>query len=247
VQAFDPESSRFRQASDAGRRRSCLALLLSLVAAAAILVGSGEQASAIDLDEGIYRNAALGIRMPIPPRWKLYRMSGYPSLLAILVHDDGTATLSLSVTLSRPGEKLAALVAEERRGLGAVGIEVESDQAKVLLGKKVIEVVGRQRATGKKLTLLYHQQGIQILILTLCDPLAGSGGHARDLQEILAYLTVEEQNTEGTGGAGRTEPQEIQTRPSEKEGSPDAAPASMPSRTKGPPIDTDIPDDLPEL
>jgi hypothetical protein len=231
--------------------KGCLLLLSFLVA----LFAGARSGHCLDLDSGVYQNASLGLRMPIPSRWRLYRTTGYPSILAILVHEDGSSTLALSTAASRPGQSLAALAAEEAKGLAAVGMTAERIQPRVYFGKKVIEIEARFASGGQKLTLLYHQKGIQIFILTLCAP-AGRPEYAQDLQEVLAYLTIGEAESAESVESRAVKSREVETRSrSGSASAPSSAPATAPSPsskpTRGPaplpPTGPELPDDLPEL
>jgi hypothetical protein len=77
----------------------------------------------LDLEEGVFTEPSLGLRLPLLEGWRPSTQTGYPGLL-LLLQREGGARIVVGGGELRPGQVLASLAAENVTALSALGMTV---------------------------------------------------------------------------------------------------------------------------
>jgi len=140
---------------------------------------------AADFDNSTYLNRPLGIRLEVPEGWTLTQQTGYPSILALLLHD--AVSLSLSIAHGTGGN-LERLARENIVGMRATGLRVSSSRRTTVRGKAAwqLDLTDRRGKIGVRQLYLAHES--VGLIVTLVSPLAQFKDHLFDLAQVVDLL-----------------------------------------------------------
>jgi hypothetical protein len=144
--------------------------LAAACAAALALAAAARSDGATTNRERRFFSARAGVGIEGPPGWTLSVHTGYPTVLCVLVHPGGSR-ISLAVDAAVTARDAAALVAENRPGLAAQGIEVTSVSPGPRGGVLVDARVPRRGQVLRQLYLLRALEGAppawQAVVLTL--------------------------------------------------------------------------------
>lgn len=140
---------------------------------AAILLGAARPAAALELDETVFVNRQLGIRLEAPDGWVITQQTGYPSIPVLLLHQGPTAegqpqpTIRLALGAEGTGTRLRAFLRDNLAGAKAVGLRVlRSSEATI--GKRGVLQAELRGEDGKvAVKQLYLSHGARALVLTL--------------------------------------------------------------------------------
>lgn len=159
-------------------------------------------AAALELDETSYRDRKLGIRLDLPEGWLLQLQTGYPSMPALLLQQEGRASISLSIGPEGSADKMAAFVQSNAKGLAAVAFKSTPPRQVNLGGRQVwqLEISDREGKVG--LRQLYLPHAGRAVILTLAAPRKELQQHLYDLTQALQGLTLS-QPAPSVGDTGR--------------------------------------------
>jgi hypothetical protein len=168
----------------------------------AVLLALPTAATALELDETSYRDRKLGIRLDLPEGWILQRQTGYPSMPALLLHQEGHASISLSIGPEGSADRMAAFVKSNAKGLAAVAFKSTPPRQVTMGGANVwlLEISDREGKVGLKQLYLAHAK--RALILTLAAPRQELQQYTYDLTQALQGLTL----TRPVPAAGDTGP-----------------------------------------
>lgn len=201
------------------RRMWIVALALALPRAAA----------SSDLDADAFRSKKHGIRFEVSQAWDLHRQTGYPAILALLIHREVEASISLTVGPLRPREAVAALIRRNLKGLATLQIQEAGTRRTVHAGREVwtVELAYRNR----RLLQLYMLHEHRFVVLTLSASASEIGPLRDDLYATLESLELSTPESErapapvpGRGGAG------LDTRPNVGPSAPSSGPSSAPGQ-----------------
>lgn len=139
------------------------------------------------LDDDLFIDSRLGIRLEIPAGWKINRHPGFSSLLAILYTQD--TTISLSYTKLQPKETIKTIIDKNNQAIESMGLRLISTQKKTI-NKTFwqIDLSAKQRL----LRQLYFPSGQFIYIFTLSTPRSLFLKHRLSLDMTLATFHVKE-------------------------------------------------------
>jgi len=147
-------------------------------------------ASAIDLDESLFVNRQHGIRLEVPEGWTLSQQTGYPSVLALLLHPKSRACINLTLGTSGSGNDLRGFVLKNRKGLDAIGLRVSASRPSTVRGRAVWQLDISDRRGTTALRQLYLVHGSCALILTLSASSAQIKDHLFDLAQVVELLQL---------------------------------------------------------
>jgi hypothetical protein len=159
-----------------------LALVASVLAARAV-TGASRDRRFFSAHEGVGVEAPLG--------WTLSLHAGYPEILCVLLHPDGSR-ISLSAALTKAADA-KALAEQSRRGLEAQHLAIASVAAGPR-GGVLLEARGGARAARLRQLYLVRavgagkSQGIVVTLSTRAETLAGAGPA---FEWVLAHLELE--------------------------------------------------------
>jgi hypothetical protein len=164
----------------------------SLVALSLVLAGltAGRSASGASRDRRFF-SARLGVGVDAPTGWTLSLHTGYPEILCVLVHPDGSR-ISLSASATKATDA-KALAEQSRRGLEAQHLSI-TRVAPGARGGVLLEAKGAGRPT--ELRQLYivrpagagKSQGVVLTLSTRADVLATA---APAFDWTVAHLALE--------------------------------------------------------
>jgi hypothetical protein len=166
-------------------------------AAAAALLASALAARADSAPGGArqparFLSARAGVGLETPPGWNLSLHTGYPNVLCVLVHPQGSR---ISVAVDRATAlDSAALVAENRPGLAAQGLTIDRVSPGPLGGVLVDARAPRHNQSLRQLYLVRPvaggpdpRQAIVLTLTTSADQLAAVSGA---LDWVIAHLDL---------------------------------------------------------
>ena len=166
-------------------------------AAAAALLASAPPARADSAPVGArqparFLNVRAGVGLETPPGWNLSLHTGYPNVLCVLVHPQGSR---ISVAVDRATAlDSAALVAENRPGLAAQGLTIDRVSPGPLGGVLVDARAPRHNQALRQLYLVRPvaggpdpRQAIVLTLTTFADQLAAVSGA---LDWVMAHLDL---------------------------------------------------------
>ena len=167
------------------------------------------KADEIDLDGDVYRNESFGLQASVPEGWLLSRMTGYRSMLALLIHRDG-AQISLSIDHFAKKQSMIQLLLQTKRALAAVGIDISGSKLSVKIGDKTLALLdGRRIGKRWRLRQAYFPRGRRIVIVTYGGPEASFDSHIGDFEYLLESLRASREewpDEEALGDKGRRAP-----------------------------------------
>jgi hypothetical protein len=166
-------------------------------AAAAALLASALAARADSAPVGArqparFLSARAGVGLETPPGWNLSLHTGYPNVLCVLVHPQGSR---ISVAVDRATAlDSAALVAENRPGLAAQGLTIDRVSPGPLGGVLIDARAPRHNQALRQLYLVRPiaggpdpRQAIVLTLTTSPDQLAAVSGA---LEWVIAHLDL---------------------------------------------------------
>jgi hypothetical protein len=168
------------------RRTSLVPLSIALLGVA-ISVGIATAA----LRERRFFSARHGVGIEAPTGWTLSQHTGYPDILVLLLHPDGSR-ISLSVAPTAAADA-RALVEQSRRGLEAQRLAITH----VTGGPRAGALVdARNAARGSQLRQLYVVRPVgggkrQAVVLTLVARAETFGSAASGFEWAMAHLALE--------------------------------------------------------
>jgi hypothetical protein len=163
---------------------------VALAGAALVVALAGTGAAAAPRDRRFF-NAKQGVGVDAPPGWALSEQTGYPEILVVLLHPDGSR-ISLSAALTKAADA-KALAEQSRRGLEAQHLAIASVAAGPR-GGVLLEARGGARAARLRQLYLVRavgagkSQGIVVTLSTRAETLAGAGPA---FEWVLAHLELE--------------------------------------------------------
>lgn len=160
----------------------------TLVVVCSLLIPVSD-AGALDLDTGTYRDAKLGVKLDVPEGWTLHRHTGYPSLLLILTRGQ-EASISLSTARFPPNQTMQRFIADNRRGLLAVGFRVFDQKRVMESGRLSWKIRARTRDGAKEVRQRYLPHGTRVFIVTLSCPSRKAEHYNFDLNQTLEALEL---------------------------------------------------------
>jgi|HubBroStandDraft_6_1064221.scaffolds.fasta_scaffold88038_3 hypothetical protein len=139
-----------------------------------------------------FLNVRAGVGLETPPGWNLSLHTGYPNVLCVLVHPQGSR---ISVAVDRATAlDSAALVAENRPGLAAQGLTIDRVSPGPLGGVLVDARAPRHNQSLRQLYLVRPvaggpdpRQAIVLTLTTSADQLAAVSGA---LDWVIAHLDL---------------------------------------------------------
>jgi hypothetical protein len=165
-------------------------------------------AHAFGIDDSSYVNRKLGVRLEIPEGWALHQQTGFPSVLALLIHrDNHRVSISLTVgVLPAPGKPnsapargtsgdaarsmLESYVRSNRRGMAAIGLKVEDSRRVSIAERSTWRLTLRDDKGGLRLLQHYLTRGQEVFILTLTAPADQLTRYTQDLFQALDLLRL---------------------------------------------------------
>jgi hypothetical protein len=166
-------------------------------AAAAALIAPATQARADTTPVGArqparFLSARAGVGLETPPGWSLSLHTGYPNVLCVLVHPQGSR---ISVAVDRATAlDSAALVAENRPGLAAQGLTIDRVSPGPLGGVVVDARAPRRNQSLRQLYLVRPVGGgpdlRQAIVLTLTTTAAQLAAASGALDWVMAHLEL---------------------------------------------------------
>jgi hypothetical protein len=133
-----------------------------------------------------------GVGLETPPGWSLSLHTGYPNVLCVLIHPQGSR-ISLAVDRATAADS-AALVAESRPGLAAQGLAIDRVSPGPLGGVLVDARAPRHNQSLRQLYLVRPvaggpdpRQAIVLTLTTTADQLAAASGA---LDWVMAHLDL---------------------------------------------------------
>jgi hypothetical protein len=165
--------------------RAAALLLVPLVALAAT------DAVAVSPKDRRFFSAKLGIGVDAPAGWTISTHTGYPSVIVLLLHPDGSR---ISVAVSEtPAATATELVDLNRKGLEAQRLSVLSAAAGARGG---VEVTSRAAARNESVVQLYLVRPVssgvrQAIVISLFARTDAVPLHRPALDTVLAKLTLE--------------------------------------------------------
>jgi hypothetical protein len=168
--------------------RARISLAASLTAAALSVAAIG---GAFAARERQFFSARAGVGFEAPPGWTLSLHTGYPKILALLLHPGGSR-ISLAVDDAVTAADAAGLAEQSRPGLTGQGLEVVAvtpgPRGGVLLD-------ARPARRGQLVRQLYLVRvvpwGRQGIVLTLTTPAADAGAASSALDWVAAHLDLQ--------------------------------------------------------
>jgi len=153
---------------------------------------------ALDLDDTTYSNPPLGLTMHAPHGWKIHRLSGYPSMLAILVSQDGHATISLTHGHLQPGQGIEAFLKGNCSAMRRVGLRVDECGPARVTGREVMRSRARSWNNATAMKQIYIKSQGHVFILTLACPAARVNSFSAKLLQVLDTTTIKKaEDTKG--------------------------------------------------
>ncbi len=143
----------------------------------------------LELDEGVFTEPSLGLRLPLLEGWRPSTQTGYPGLL-LLLQRQGGARIVVGGGELRPSQGLASLAAENVAALSALGMTVFRSQRASSQHRAVWEVWAGQVSRGIQVRQLYLVEGKRFVTLTLAGPAREVARWQSDLLQLLAGLRL---------------------------------------------------------
>ncbi|HZL20865.1 MAG TPA: hypothetical protein VFG23_24240 [Polyangia bacterium] len=139
-----------------------------------------------------FLSARAGVGLETPPGWSLSLHTGYPNVLCILVHPQGSR---ISVAVDRAtAVDSTALLAENRPGLAAQGLTIDRVSPGPLGGVLVDARAPRHNQSVRQLYLVRSvaggpdpRQAIVLTLTTTADQIAAASGA---LDWVMAHLDL---------------------------------------------------------
>jgi hypothetical protein len=163
---------------------------VALAGAALVVALAGTGAAAAPRDRRFF-NAKQGVGVDAPPGWTLSEQTGYPEILVVLLHPDGSR-ISLSAAPTTAADA-RALAEQSRRGLEAQHLAIGRVAAGARGG---VIVEAKNAARGSELRQLYlvrpgaggKRQGVVLTLVARTSTLA-TAGPAFDF--VIEHLALE--------------------------------------------------------
>jgi hypothetical protein len=177
------------------RRRWIVALarmLAHVVAITSVVVGGGganDAAGATTAKDRRYVSARHGISVETPTGWTLSTHTGFPNVLVLLLHPDGSRiSLAVSETTATTARELAD---SNRRGLEVQGMKVVNVRAGARDG---VEIEALSAARAETVIQLYLVRALapaeqrQAVIISLITATSSLATHRPALDQVVAKL-----------------------------------------------------------
>jgi hypothetical protein len=164
---------------------------MRLVCIVALCLVSVPAWAEFDVDETLFRDAKLGVKLPLPEGWTPSTQTGYPSLHLLLFAPDGKSSISLAAGTLAAGQSLRDYVLDSRQSLQRVGVHVTSTAQTSLGSRPIWEIAGQGGKKPVELRQLYLAQGNRIFILTLACSADRLSQSLLDFTETARALQVE--------------------------------------------------------
>jgi len=168
------------------QRTLCIALLVCAIPQA--LVATAAQAATAAKDRR-YVSARHGVSVEAPTGWTLSTHTGFPSILVLLLHPDGSR---ISVAVADSQAKTARELADSnRRGLDAQGLKIVGVRASAREG---VEVEAQSAARAETVVQLYLLRAgapggpRQAIVITMNTPTAALALHRPALDYVIGKL-----------------------------------------------------------
>ena len=143
----------------------------------------------LDLDETVFSEPSLGVRLPIPEGWRASTQTGYPGLLLLLQATGYRSRIMVGGSYLTPGKTLPQFIVENASGLRALGMTVTHLQPTSQQGRSVWEVTA-QAGRDVGIRQLIFAQGHRVITLTLAGPTQELPHLQAELQQVLASLAI---------------------------------------------------------
>ena len=143
----------------------------------------------LELDETLFTEPALGLRLHVPEGWSASTQTGYPGLLLLLQAPGHRSRMIIGVSDLGKGKTLAQFAAENVAGLRALGMNVYRSQATSQLGRSLWEVAA-QAGRDVELRQLLVAQGGRVFSISLAGPSQEVPRLQGDMQQALAGMTL---------------------------------------------------------
>jgi hypothetical protein len=169
------------------------------------------QALAVTPKDRRFVSAKQGIGVEAPPGWTISTHTGYPSILVLLLHPDGSR-ISISAS-ETPAKNARELIEINRKGLEAQKLAI----LKVTPGpREGVELEARAPARGETVSQLYLVRSIkpdtrQAIVISLVARTDVIASHRPALDLVIARLSLEPIET--TAAATPARPKEAPAPP----------------------------------
>jgi hypothetical protein len=185
----------------------------ALISAAALLANSGPAAGATK--DRRFTSAKLGVTVDAPSGWTMSLHTGYPNIIAVLLHPSGgRISVAVSQTTARSSLELAD---QNRRGLEAQGLSVG---ASINSGAGGITLEAQSRTRDEAVRQYYlvrettpTRQALVATLTTRKDLLASMGP---SLDFVVSHLALESPQSDS-----QSNPSPIRTQDPKRDGSSD--------------------------
>jgi len=172
------------------RRTSTMTLARCLAVAGAVAVATTPQAwGATTAKDRRFVSARHGITVDAPTGWTLSTHTGFPNILVLLLHPDGSR---ISVAVSDTQAATArALADSNRRGLEVQGLKIVGQRAGARDG---VEIEAQSSARAETVIQLYLVRELgsaaakQAIIISLITATASLATHRPALDQVVAKL-----------------------------------------------------------
>jgi hypothetical protein len=142
----------------------------------------------LELDETVFTEPALGLRLRVPEGWSASTQTGYPGLLLLLQAPGHRSRMIIGVTELGKAKTLAQFAVENIAGLRALGMTVYRSQSTNQLGRTLWEIAA-QAGGALELRQLYVVQGPRVFTISLAGPTAELARLQGDMLQAIAGMT----------------------------------------------------------
>lgn len=162
---------------------------MRLVSTVLLLLVATPARAGLELDDTVFAEPTLGLRLQIPDGWRASTQTGYPGLLVLLQATSYRSRIILGASYLPAGKSLAQFVAENASALRALGMTVLRSQPISQQGRRMWELAV-QVSRDLEVRQLCLTQGNRAFTLTLAGPSAELPRMQGELLQVLAGLSL---------------------------------------------------------
>lgn len=144
----------------------------------------------VDLDDAIYRNVPLGVKLEIPDGWTLHRQTGFPSILLLLSRKESSATISLASAKLPAKTSMKRFLADNSAGLRAIGLRLLSTKQAILNSRPAWLIHAKAQGGAVELRQINLPQADRVFVLTLSCPAKEAEQLTFELNRLLEVLEL---------------------------------------------------------